>query len=203
MSFHFNFKKYSPTTVVNLLLLLMVIIGLFIDDNELSHILKTLGLYGLSGSLTNSLAIIMIFERIPGIVGSGIIEKNFNSFKKKLKETLVSHLFFGGLELQSINIDLISQQIYSKVQSSRLGFVAQFISQEQLKDLLESVELPKLLTEAISSDDLEKILEKQIEKLKPIQVKDLIRNIIAEHLQWLVLWGAIFGIIFGVISLIL
>ena len=56
----------------------MVLIGLIIHDNQLGVILKTLGLYGLSGSLTNSLAIIMIFERIPGIVGSGIIEKNFN-----------------------------------------------------------------------------------------------------------------------------
>ena len=38
-------------------------------------------LFGLSGALTNWLAIHMLFEKVPGLYGSGIIPLRFNSLK--------------------------------------------------------------------------------------------------------------------------
>ena len=79
-------NKISLSFWVNVFLGLCIVAGYYIQ-HQYGIMIKTLALYGLSGSITNSLAIVMIFHRIPGLIGSGIIEKNFESFKKKLKET--------------------------------------------------------------------------------------------------------------------
>jgi uncharacterized membrane protein YheB (UPF0754 family) len=177
----------------------LIVLGHYLN-NHYGLILETLSLYGLSGSITNSLAIIMIFHRIPGLIGSGIIEKNFDSFKKKLKETLMIHLFNTGLQIENWNIEGLSTQLYEGLKKSNMAILTQFISRDHLASLLKDIDLSKLLNQALPEDQLDLFLENQINKLTPDQIKNLITHILEEHLQWLVLWGAVFGIFFGIVS---
>ncbi len=57
------------------------------------------GLFAFSGAVTNQLAIHMLFERVPFLYGSGIIEKNFQSFKDAIKAMMMEQ-FFSPVQLE-------------------------------------------------------------------------------------------------------
>lgn len=52
-----------------------------------------IGTYALSGSITNWVAIYMLFERVPGLYGSGVIPARFTEFKAAIKSMLMSEFF--------------------------------------------------------------------------------------------------------------
>jgi len=56
-------------------------------------VLLSVGLFALSGALTNWLAIHMLFNRVPGLYGSGVIVLRFEEFKKSLITLVHDHLF--------------------------------------------------------------------------------------------------------------
>jgi len=58
------------------------------------------GLFALSGAVTNQLAIHMLFERVPFLYGSGVIELNFNSFKEAIA-TMVMREFFSKEKIEN------------------------------------------------------------------------------------------------------
>jgi len=58
------------------------------------------GLFGLSGALTNHLAVHMLFERVPLLYGSGVIELRFEAFKSAIKR-LIMEEFFSKEKLES------------------------------------------------------------------------------------------------------
>jgi len=53
----------------------------------------TVGLFALSGAITNTLAIHMLFEKVPYLYGSGVIEKNFGKFKNSIHNLLMNQFF--------------------------------------------------------------------------------------------------------------
>ncbi len=106
--------KKSTSYYINFALLLCVGLAFLFDSEALLHqILFSVGLFGLSGSLTNSLAIHMLFERIPLVYGSGIIALNFEEIKHDLEELMIIQFFnreqierFLAEELGAGEIDL-------------------------------------------------------------------------------------------------
>ena len=65
-------------------------------QGEAGTILRTAGLFALSGALTNWLAVHMLFERVPGLYGSGIIPLHFEKFKTGILELVTEELFNRG-----------------------------------------------------------------------------------------------------------
>lgn len=51
------------------------------------------GLFALSGGLTNWLAVKMLFDRVPGLVGSGVIPAHFVEIRRAVKR-MVMRMFF-------------------------------------------------------------------------------------------------------------
>ncbi len=51
------------------------------------------GLFALSGALTNELAIHMLFEKVPFLYGSGVIELKFEAFKAAIKKMMMEQFF--------------------------------------------------------------------------------------------------------------
>ncbi len=51
------------------------------------------GLFALSGALTNHLAVHMLFERVPLLYGSGIIELKFEALKEAIKKMIMEQFF--------------------------------------------------------------------------------------------------------------
>ncbi len=89
----------DKSLATNLIALLIVIAGLFMNGYPGDYVLNT-GLFALSGSITNWLAIHMLFERVPGFYGSGVIPARFEEFKGGIK-ALVMEQFFNVENLES------------------------------------------------------------------------------------------------------
>ena len=72
--------KVNKVFVTNLLASSLVFIGFFLEGDIKSVVLDA-GFFALSGSITNWLAIYMLFDRVPGFYGSGVIPLRFEEFK--------------------------------------------------------------------------------------------------------------------------
>ena len=100
--------KPNMSLTTNLLSSLCVITGAILSN----HIIFNTGLFALSGAITNWLAIHMLFEKVPGLYGSGVIPARFEDFKKGI-HALVMGQFFNHENMErffeqsaSENIDL-------------------------------------------------------------------------------------------------
>jgi uncharacterized membrane protein YheB (UPF0754 family) len=51
------------------------------------------GLFALSGALTNWLAVFMLFEKIPFLYGSGVVPAHFEEFKKGIRSLMMDQFF--------------------------------------------------------------------------------------------------------------
>ncbi len=51
------------------------------------------GLFALSGAITNWLAIHMLFEKVPGLYGSGVIPERFEEFKSAIHRLMMEQFF--------------------------------------------------------------------------------------------------------------
>ncbi|MCX6073680.1 MAG: DUF445 domain-containing protein [Campylobacterales bacterium] len=65
-----------------------------------SDMLRSAGLFALSGAVTNQLAIHMLFEKVPFLYGSGIILDRFESIREALK-VLIMEQFFTPEKIES------------------------------------------------------------------------------------------------------
>ena len=45
--------------------------------------------------------------------------------------------------------------------------------------------------------EIESLINKRLDELSPVDVKQIIKNIIHKHLGWLVVWGGVFGFLMG------
>ncbi len=90
----------NKSIITNGLALAIVLLG-FILDNV---ILKTVGLFAVSGALTNWIAVHMLFEKVPGLYGSGVIPERFEDFKSGIR-TLVMEQFFSEDNIQRFLAD--------------------------------------------------------------------------------------------------
>lgn len=76
----------------NLLAALLILMS-FAFEEPLRAVTLSVGLFALSGALTNWLAIHMLFERVPGLYGSGVVPLHFQEFKTGLMSLVTTHLF--------------------------------------------------------------------------------------------------------------
>lgn len=79
----------NKSVITNSLAILVVITGLVIK-NEL---VLNVGLFSLSGAITNWLAIHMLFEKVPGLYGSGVIPARFEDFKIAIRNLMMEQFF--------------------------------------------------------------------------------------------------------------
>lgn len=100
----------SKSWITNYIALLLIGISFVLPQNDYAIVLFT-GLFALSGAVTNQLAIHMLFERIPFLYGSGVIEKNFSQFKASIHQMVMEQFFtpeklFDFLAKEEKKIDL-------------------------------------------------------------------------------------------------
>ncbi len=75
--------------VTNALAALLLATGIFIHNTLILNI----GLFALSGAITNWLAIYMLFEKVPGLYGSGVIPARFEDFKRGIRQLMMDQFF--------------------------------------------------------------------------------------------------------------
>ena len=55
--------------------------------------IKAVGVFALSGAVTNWIAIHMLFEKVPFLYGSGVIPSHFGEFKRGIKDLIMNQFF--------------------------------------------------------------------------------------------------------------
>ncbi|MBF9003462.1 MULTISPECIES: DUF445 family protein [Vibrio] len=79
----------NKSFVTNIISLILLGAGYYTQNT----IVMYAGLFAFSGAITNWLAIHMLFEKVPGLYGSGVIPARFEAFKGAIK-TLMMEQFF-------------------------------------------------------------------------------------------------------------
>jgi uncharacterized membrane protein YheB (UPF0754 family) len=72
----------------------------YTQEGIAADIVRSGGLFALSGAVTNQLAIHMLFEKVPYLYGSGIIIDRFESIREALK-ILIMEQFFSPEKIES------------------------------------------------------------------------------------------------------
>jgi uncharacterized membrane protein YheB (UPF0754 family) len=230
----------NKSTITNTITFLLMVLGIFLENNILLYV----GLFAFSGSITNTIAIHMLFEKVPFFYGSGVIESKFEEFKLSINNLLMNQFFtsenlqkFFKDELQSDDkhfdfTNLINKTDFTPafislktavMESSFGGMLNMFGGEKALLPLEEpfkeklklaineivhtntfQASLQENLNNGNIIEDLQTkidtVVKNRLDELTPKMVKQLVQDIIKEHLGWLVVWGAVFGGLIGFIS---
>ena len=157
--------KFSKSLVSNFLAATLILIGWTISGPYQIYILNT-GLFALSGGITNWLAVHMLFERIPGLYGSGVIPLRFEEFKAGIR-ALIMDQFFNNADLESFfhGTGEISKRLSESFKESidNLELDAAF---ESLIDVIMASSFSGMLNMVGGRDALNPLKSPFIEKLR-------------------------------------
>lgn len=233
----------NKSLVTNLVAIALIVVGYFLEGPLHGPVLS-IGLFAFSGALTNWLAIHMLFEKVPGFYGSGVIPARFEDFKDGI-QSLIMRQFFTQENLarffdenskseinlspliDSIDLDPSFDALKEAVINSKFGNALSMFGgaaaldpikpdfiikmRESINDIASSDDFQAKLQELISGsgdhsellDRVKLIVEKRLEELTPKMVKEIIQQMIREHLGWLVVWGGVCGGLIGLAASLL
>ncbi|MFK5914841.1 MAG: DUF445 domain-containing protein [Woeseiaceae bacterium] len=192
----------NKSIVTNSIALLVVLAG-FITKDEL---IFTVGLFALSGAITNWLAIHMLFEKVPGLYGSGVIPARFEDFKLAIRHLMMEQFFTQEnidrflSSSDGIKPDLHLAPVIEKVdlspsfdtlvkvimESSFGGMLGMFGGQDALIPLKEPfMENMKIsLIEMTKSDSFLEIVREELEQPEVLgDVREKVGSIIEQRLE--------------------
>ncbi|MFD2176270.1 hypothetical protein [Veronia pacifica] len=79
----------NKSTITNLIALTLFVTGLVLDNKIATYC----GIFALSGALTNLLAVHMLFEKVPGLYGSGVVQNRFMEIRNSGKTMILGQFF--------------------------------------------------------------------------------------------------------------
>ncbi|MCF7353039.1 DUF445 family protein [Vibrio sp. CK2-1] len=192
----------NKSFITNLISIVLLAIGYQTQNT----IVLYAGLFAFSGAVTNWLAIHMLFEKVPGLYGSGIIPARFEEFKTAIKNLMMMQFFtsqnidkFLNQELAS-NASLDLKPVIQKIDlepsfdslvevithSSFGGMLAMLGGAEALQPLKQPFieKMQESMIEISQSDQVKQALKEQLEQ--PSMMDDIqanIENIIDQRLN--------------------
>ena len=214
-------NKSILTNIVALLITLIGIINPF--ENSL---LLMIGLFSLSGGITNWIAIHMLFEKVPFVYGSGIIPKNFLIFKQAIKDLVIKEFFSrNNVEVftskiseeaiisisENINYNNIFEGLTESIESSQLGGMLSMVGGKKALEPLRKpiiIKLETLFKSIIENekhsnfgDEIVDNVYVRIEKLIDDRLNELspqdVKKIIQNLIDKHLGWLVIWGGVFG------
>ena len=150
----------NKSLITNFLSTLIIIVGYLYQENYPFIIIT--GVFALSGSLTNWLAIHMLFEKIPLLYGSGVILDKFEDIKLGIKNLILQELF---TETQINNFLLDNKVSTSETIINKIDFDKVFIG---LVEAIEGSQLAGMLAMVGGRKALDPLKEPFTKKLKII-----------------------------------
>ena len=214
----------NKSILTNIIALLITLIGI-INPFE-NSLLLMIGLFSLSGGITNWIAIHMLFEKVPFIYGSGIIPKNFLIFKQAIKDLVIKEFFSrNNVEVftskiseeaiisisKNINYNNIFEGLTESIESSQLGGMLSMVGGKKALEPLRKPIIIKLETlfksiienEKCSNfgDEIVDNVYVRIEKLIDDRLNELspqdVKKIIQNLIDKHLGWLVIWGGVFG------
>ena len=172
--------RLSKTFLTNTIATLLVLIS-FAFENYIGSLLLYTGLFALSGSVTNQLAIHMLFEKVPFLYGSGVIPLRFEAFKESIKNLMMTQFFtqeqiesFFADEEKKIDLSPVVEETdfspafdalsRTVMESSFGGMLGMFGGASILENLREpfSIKMKSAVIEIVESDAFNNTMQKHL-----------------------------------------
>lgn len=132
------FSIHNKNFLVNAICLITIAIGYTAIPTPYDKPVLNMGYFGFSGAITNWLAIHMLFEKVPGLYGSGIIPLKFESFKTAIRQMIMNQFFsaenikkfFDGSQtgqnqlepvIKNINYNMVFDAFVEMIMASKFG----------------------------------------------------------------------------------
>ncbi|MCC4832439.1 DUF445 domain-containing protein [Shewanella sp. 10N.7] len=190
----------NKSLVTNVIAAALVLIGYFAEVT----MVFTIGLFALSGAVTNWLAVHMLFEKVPGLYGSGVIPSRFEEFKAGIKHLMMEQFFTqenidrlltensaSAIDLtpviDKVDLEPSFDALVTTVENSSFGgMLSMFGGTEALIPLKEPFidKMKQSLTELTQSEEFNQILINELEQ--PNVMADLqqkVSNIVDQRLD--------------------
>ena len=165
-----------------------VLIGTgFLFSEPWNVTLLNTGLFALSGAITNWIAIYMLFERVPGLYGSGVIPIHFEAFKTSIHELIMQQFFnrenveqfFVGSEssqlipdfeqvLKKVNLDPAFDSLLEVIEGSSFGPMLSMVGGLQALEPLRKPFTEKLqdaVNKISETDAFKEAMSEQLENI--------------------------------------
>ena len=214
----------NKSLITNLIAALLATCGLFSPIH--GEIIFIVGIFALSGGVTNWLAIHMLFEKIPFIYGSGVIPNHFEDFKLGIKKLIVEEFFThahierlfhpnvpsGTSEIvDKVDFNRVFEGIIETIEASKLGSMLAMVGgKAALEPLREPVTLKiKDIIAELSADgsndevgsDLTRVLLEKVENIIDVRLDELtsenVKHIVQNMIHKHLGWLVIWGGVFG------
>lgn len=216
-------SKMNMSLVTNLVSLGVTVSGYFIP--HYGEIVTTAGAFALSGAATNWIAIHMLFERVPGLYGSGVIPLRFEEFKGGIKRLIVQE-FFSREHIErffaqhsattadavnaKIDFDRVFEHLTDAIVESKMGSMLNMLGgRKALEPLKEPIidKLKGVVAELASGDtgadgsDLTDSLVRQVEHIIDNRLAELtpqkVKEIVEAMIREHLGWLVVWGGVFG------
>ena len=171
----------NKSNMTNIISLIVTILGYAIHNDTVFMI----GVFAFSGAITNSLAIHMLFEKVPFLYGSGVIESKFSQFKISIHNLIMNQFFtqehltrFFQTEVNSAKKTIDFEKILNKtdfspayeslkeavMQSSFGGMLGMFGGESALEPLREpfTKKLQASIIKISASDAFQEVLNEAL-----------------------------------------
>ena len=192
----------NKSLLTNLIALILLGIGYQTQQDILTYA----GLFAFSGAITNWLAVHMLFEKVPGLYGSGVIPARFEEFKAAIK-TLMMEQFFtndnidrflsqemaGGNKINlepvinSIDFEPTFESLVEVIANSSFGGMLAMVGGTEALQPLKQPFVEKMqesVVEISQSDAVKEALKNQFEQPKMLQeIQENMKNIIDQRLN--------------------
>ena len=187
----------NKSFITNLVAAIILAAGLLLGENEYAAILTMVGLFALSGALTNWLAVFMLFEKVPFLYGSGVVPAHFEEFKKGIR-TLMMEQFFtlenvdrflsgGSLSPKHLNLTPVIEKVDLNptydglvtviMESSFGGMLGMFGGKEALTPLREPFidHMKSSIIDLTEDEQFIELLKEEVEQ--PDMMQDILAKI--------------------------
>lgn len=175
---------FSKNVLPNLIAAALVAVS-FLFPAPYQAVIFSTGLFALSGALTNWLAVHMLFEKIPGIHGSGVIVTHFEQFKTGILKLVHEQLFSKDkvqkvlsdktstaidLEpiLKNLDLDAAYDQLVATVMDSSFGSMLGMLGGDSALDSMRDPfkkRMRKFLHDAAESPRFQAAVNEQVQNM--------------------------------------
>lgn len=192
----------NKSLITNILSLLLVVAGIVINN----PIMMNTGLFAVSGAVTNWLAIHMLFEKVPGLYGSGVIPARFEDFKNAIKHMMMEQFFTSenidrflsgadGIQtdlhlapvIEKVDLDPAFDKLVNVIMESSFGsMLGMFGGRDALTPLKEPfiINMKQSLVEITQEEQFHTLLKEEIEQPDNLhEIQEKISNIIDKRLD--------------------
>lgn len=171
-SVQFSEVFLSKSLLTNIIAVVIVGLSFCFIGTPYQTVLWNVGFYALSCALTNWIAVIMLFDKIPFLYGSGVIPTRFEEVKKGIKSLVMSEFFtqdnisnvLSKVKLDKekwqeianeVDYDKIYDALVEGILESKIGAVLSMMGgQKAVEPLREGVQIKlKVAFKEILSDD--------------------------------------------------